>query len=83
MGFFHVVAGDGLVVPGGVYDTRFLRPSEQGLRARLNGVLLSFGWLVGFGWVVFCVLMLWGVRGIGMPRSRKRFTCCASWGWRG
>jgi len=26
---------------GGVYDKRFLRPSGQGLRARLNGVGLS------------------------------------------
>jgi len=29
----------------GVYDKRFLRPAKPGLRARLNGVLLSFNWL--------------------------------------
>jgi len=36
----------GIVFWGGAYDKRFLRHSEQGLRARLNGVLLSIvsGW---------------------------------------
>jgi len=33
---------------GGVYDKRFLRPSKQGLRARLNGFVLI--WLVGVVW---------------------------------
>ena len=44
---------------GGVNDKRFLRPSRQGLRARLNGGLLSYGgvgvWGVGLGWVVYFV----------------------------
>jgi len=32
------------------------------------------------GWGVF---MLRGLRVVGVPRSRKRFTCCASWALRG
>jgi len=33
------------LVGGGGYDKRFLRPSKQGLRARLNGDSLSLcGW---------------------------------------
>jgi len=53
---------------GGVYDKRFLRPSKQVLRARLNGGLLSLRgfviiWMVGMihrgieippPWVVRC-----------------------------
>ena len=45
---------------GGVYDKRFLRPSKQGLRARLNGLEV--------------VVLFWG-EGLcfGVVRSRSGF----------
>ena len=63
---------------GGVYDKRFLRPSKQGLRARLNGsgVWLFWGGDYGTRSAFASRLTLW-LLVVGYARSER--TC---WFWR-
>ena len=61
-GFCGIVVLEGsILLEGRVYDKRFLRPSEQGLRARLNGewvggmvVYLRIYYWLEFDWISAC-----------------------------